>query len=75
MKITYPLIGALALLLAAGCASRPAQGGSAEEEEAGGYTTGQYFGQEELQPPLEVEAETQSGLYNYLEILSDPGPF
>ncbi len=74
MKIMFSFVTALGLLLVAGCASRLAQGGSAGEE-TGGYTTGQSSGQEEMQTPALAGTRAQSGLNNYLETLSNPGPF
>lgn len=70
MKMTFTCIDALALLLAAGCASRPAPGGFAGGEPAG-YTTGQNFVQQVPQPQTGAESQAE----NYLATLSDPGPF
>ncbi len=63
MKISlYVVLGMAALLLAAGCAHQPAQGG-ASARAFEGYSQGQ------------GSSVNDSALQDYRDILSDPGPF
>jgi PBP1b-binding outer membrane lipoprotein LpoB len=62
MKISVYGIIAAAALLAAGCAHQTAQGGSSGAA-LEGYSQGQ------------ASSDSESGIQDYRQVLSDPGPF